>query len=180
MNIIDELNEHEKRQLEIMDYYNSGFTYAEIAKFMFMSVNSVKTIVNTWIKNLPTTSQDFVRRKHQIEKNAKKETTKAINYEATREMGDKAFVLKNRSIYKTRENGNIVLKSENELECKVTWDTPKRLNNDSREEIREEFRPVIGNEVGRVVASHYSKEMSNPRILSKEEQKIIYNSNYLN
>lgn len=68
MNIIDELNEHEKRQLEIMDYYNSGFTYAEIAKFMFMSINTVKTIVNTWIKNLPTKSQEFVRRKHQIEK----------------------------------------------------------------------------------------------------------------
>ena len=167
MNVIDELNEHEKRQLEIMDYYNSGFTYAEIAKFMFMSVNTVKTIVNTWIKNLPTTSQDFVRRKHWVEKNAKKETTRA-------------FVLKNRSVYKTKENGNIILKTENELECKVTWDTPKRLNNDSREESREEFRPVIGNEVGRVVASYYSKEMSNPRILSKEEQKIIYNSNYLN
>ncbi|MDU1309060.1 MAG: DNA-binding response regulator, partial [Clostridium perfringens] len=85
-----------------------------------------------------------------------------------------------RSVYKTKENGNIILKTENELECKVTWDTPKRLNNDSREESREEFRPVIGNEVGRVVASYYSKEMSNPRILSKEEQKIIYNSNYLN
>ncbi|MDU1309061.1 MAG: DNA-binding response regulator, partial [Clostridium perfringens] len=85
-----------------------------------------------------------------------------------------------RSVYKTKENGNIILKTENELECKVTWDTPKRLKNDSREESREEFRPVIGNEVGRVVASHYSKEMSNPRILSKEEQKIIYNSNYLN
>ena len=180
MNVIDELNEHEKRQLEIMDYYNSGFTYEEIAKFMFMSVNTIKTIVNTWIKNLPTTSQEFVRRKHWIEKNAKKETTKAINYEATREMGDKAFVLKNRSIYKTRENGNIILKSENELECKVTWDTPKRLNNDSREEKREEFKPSVSTVIGQVVTSHYSKNMSNTRLLSNEERRIIYNSNYLN
>ena len=180
MSIVEELNEHEKRQLEIMDYYNSGFTYAEIAKFMFMSINTVKTIVNTWIKNLPTTSQEFVRRKHQIEKNAKKETVKAINYEATREMGDKAFILKNRSIYNTKRNGNIILKNENELECKVAWDTPRRLNNDSREEKREEFKPTISTTVGQVVCSYYSKEMSNTRLLSNEERKIIYNSNYLN
>ena len=180
MNVIEELNEYEKRQLEIMDYYNSGFTYAEIAKFMFMSINTVKTIVNTWIKNLPTTSQEFVRRKHQIEKNAKKETVKAVNYEATMEMGDKAFILKNRSIYNTKKNGNITLKSENELECKVTWDTPRRLNNDSREEKREEFKPTISTTVGQVVCSYYSKEMSNTRLLSNEERKIIYNSNYLN
>src|SRR5699024_12393701 len=89
MSIIEELNEHEKRQLEIMDFYNSGYTYEEIAKFMFMSVNTIKTIVNTWIKKLPTTSQDFIRLRHKIEKNAKKETIKAINYEATKEMGDK-------------------------------------------------------------------------------------------
>ncbi|SQC85510.1 transcriptional regulator [Clostridium perfringens] len=180
MSIIEELNEHEKRQLEIMDFYNSGYTYEEIAKFMFMSVNTIKTIVNTWIKNLPSTSQEFVRNKHRIEKKAKKETVKAINYEATREMGDKAFILKNRSIYKTKENGNIILKSENELECKVTWDTPRRLNNDSREEKREEFKPTISTTVGQVVSSHYSKEMSNTRLLSNEERKIIYNSNYLN
>ena len=139
MSIIEELNEHEKRQLEIMDFYNSGYTYEEIAKFMFMSVNTIKTIVNTWIKKLPTTSQDFIRLRHKIEKNAKKETIKAINYEATKEMGNKAFILKNRSIYKTRENGNIVLKSKEELGCSVTWDTPKNLINDSREEKREEF-----------------------------------------
>ncbi|EDT14246.1 response regulator transcription factor [Clostridium perfringens] len=180
MSIIEELNEHEKRQLEIMDYYNSGYTYEEIAKFMFMSVNTVKTIVNTWIKNLPTTSQNFVRLKHKVEKNAKKETLKAINYEATREMGDKAFVLKNRSVYRTRENGDIILKKENELECKVTWDTPKRLNNDSREEKREEFKPKVSIGIGQVVSSYYSKKMSNTRILSDGERRIIHNSNYLN
>ncbi|MGU8438702.1 helix-turn-helix transcriptional regulator [Clostridium perfringens] len=180
MSIIEELNEHEKRQLEIMDFYNSGYTYEEIAKFMFMSVNTIKTIVNTWIKKLPATSQDFIRLRHKIEKNAKKETIKAINYEATKEMGDKAFILKNRSAYKTRENGNIVLKSKEELGCSVTWDTPKNLINDSREEKREEFRPAISNEVGKVIVSHYSKEMSNTRLLSNAERRILHKSNYLN
>ncbi|MDZ4994498.1 DNA-binding response regulator [Clostridium perfringens] len=184
MRILEELNKSEKKMLEIMDYYNSGYTFKEIANMMFMSERAVKKRVQNWFSSLEEDKIYNLKYRHELERKRRKipiqETIKAINYEATREMGDKAFVLKNRSIYKTRENGNIVLKTENELDCKVTWDTPKRLNNDSREEIREEFRPVISNDIGRVIASHYSKEMSNTRILSKEEQKIIYNSNYLN
>ncbi|SQB59830.1 Uncharacterised protein [Clostridium perfringens] len=63
MSIIEELNEHEKRQLEIMDFYNSGYTYEEIAKFMFMSVNTIKTIVNTWIKKITYNISKFYKAK---------------------------------------------------------------------------------------------------------------------
>ena len=177
---IEELNEHEKRQLEIMDFYNAGYTYKEIANIMFMKVNTVKTIVNTWINKLPLKSQLFLRQKHKIERNAKKENLKVIKYEATKEIGDKAFIIKNRSIYKTKQNGNIILKDEKELECKVTWDTPRRLNNDSKEEKRKEIKPVISSEIDKVINSHYSKELISPRVLSDGERRIISKINYLN
>lgn len=184
MRILEELNKSEKKMLEIMDYYNSGYTFKEIANMMFMSERAVKKRVQNWFSSLEEDKIYNLKYKHELERKRRKipiqETIKAINYEATREMGDKAFILKNRSIYNTKRNGNIILKNENELECKVTWDTPKRLNNDSREEKREEFKPTISTTVGQVVSSHYSKKMSNTRLLSNEERKIIYNSNYLN
>ena len=121
-----------------------------------------------------------LREIHNLNRLERKECNKVSNYEINKEMGKKSFILKNRSAYNSRLNGNIVLKSEKELGCNATWDTPKNLVNDSKEEKREEFVPVIGNEVGNVVASYYSKEISNTRILSEGERKIIYNSNYLN
>lgn len=177
--IIHDLNEHEKRQLEIMDYYNAGYTYKEIARFMFMSVNTIKTIVNNWINSLPSYSQEFIRKKHKIEKCAKKETVKAIDYEVKKEIGDKAFILKNRSAYNTKENGDIILKSENELGCKTTYDTPKRLvNDDKKENIKQ--RTFYGDEnVKLEISSYYSRNnRRDPKILSKAERNII--SKYVN
>lgn len=184
MRILDELNKSEKKMLEIMDYYNAGYTYKEIANMMFMSERAIKKRVQNWFDSLENDKINTLKFKHELERKRRKipiqETIKAINYEATREMGDKAFILKNRSIYKTKDNGNIILKNENELECKVTWDTPRRFNNDSKEEMRDEFKPSMVGDIGRVVSSHYSKELSNTRILSNGERRILYSSNYLN
>ena len=43
-------------------------------------------------------------------------------------MSDKTFILKNRSLYETKENGDIVLKKN--IDCVIPWDVPRRLANE--------------------------------------------------
>lgn len=178
-----ELNskEFKKKQLIfIMDKYKKGFTHKEIAVILNLKENTVKTKVNRTLSKMTDREQMDLREQHNLNKLERKDIKRALNYECNKEIGNRAFVEHNRSIYKTRKNGNIVLKSEEELGCNVTWDTPKNLVNDSKEEKKEEFKPVINSEIGRVIASHYSKELSNTRVLSNGERKILCRSNYLN
>ena len=42
-------------------------------------------------------------------------------------MSDKTFILKNRSLYETKKDGDIVLKKD--IDCAITWDVPRRLTN---------------------------------------------------
>ena len=177
---LSEFKQREREQLLIMDYYTKGLTCKEIAKKLGLKENTVRTRVNRVMSKMSNKAQLNLREIHNLNRLERKECDKALNYEINKEMGKKSFILKNRSAYNSRVNGNIVLKSEEELGCNVTWDTPKNLINDDREEKQEEFRPVISSEIGKVIASHYSKNLSNTRILSDGERKIIYNSNYLN
>ncbi|MDM0612854.1 LuxR C-terminal-related transcriptional regulator [Clostridium perfringens] len=177
---LSEFKQREREQLLIMDYYTKGLTCKEIAKKLGLKENTVRTRVNRVMSKMSNKAQLNLREIHNLNRFERKECDKALNYEINKEMGKKSFILKNRSAYNSRVNGNIVLKSEEELGCNVTWDTPKNLINDDREEKQEEFRPVISSEIGKVIASHYSKNLSNTRILSDGERKIIYNSNYLN
>ena len=41
---------------------------------------------------------------------------------------DKTFILKNRSLYETKEDGDIVLKKD--IDYAIPWDVPKRLVNE--------------------------------------------------
>ena len=43
-------------------------------------------------------------------------------------MSDKTFILKNRSLYETKKDGDIVLKKD--IDCAITWDVPRRLTNE--------------------------------------------------
>lgn len=177
---LNELKPIEREQLYIMDYYTKGLTCKEIAKKLGLKENTVRTRVNRVMSKMSSKAQLNLRGIHNLNRLERKEWDKAVNYEINKEMGKKSFILKNRSAYNSRLNGNIVLKSEKELGCNVTWDTPKNLINDAREEKQEEFRPAISSEIGKVIVSHYSKELSNTRILSDGERRIIHNSNYLN
>lgn len=169
-----------KQLIFIMDKYKKGFTHKEIAVILNLKENTVKTKVNRTLSKMTEREQIDLREQHNLNKLERRDIKRALNYECNKEIGNRAFIESNRSIYKTRKNGNIVLKSRDELSCQITWDTPIGLNNDSKEEIREEFKPFMIGDVGRVVSSHYSKELSNTRILSKGERKILYSSNYLN
>ncbi len=174
------LKQIEREQLLIMDYYTKGLTCKEIAKKLGLKENTVRTRVNRVMNKMSNKAQLNLREIHNLNRLERKEWDKAVNYEINKEMGKKSFILKNRSVYNSRLNGNIVLKSEKELGCSISWDTPKNLVNDAREEKKEEFRPTISSEVGRVLVSHYSKDLSNTRVLSDGERRVIYNSNYLN
>ena len=68
--------------------------------------------------------------KHEIAVIQRKEELKATNYESNRYISDRAFILKNRSIYKTLPNGDIVINRE--VAPIVTWDTPRRLVNENK------------------------------------------------
>ncbi|SJU30654.1 Uncharacterised protein [Clostridioides difficile] len=45
-------------------------------------------------------------------------------------MSDKDFVRRNRSIYKTKSNGDIVI--DKKIQVAIPWDVPKRLNNEDK------------------------------------------------
>lgn len=155
MRILDELSEHEKRQLEIMDLYNAGYTYKDIGRIMFMSENTIKVIVKNWIDILPAPNRERIRKIHRQASFSRRDTRKAIEYEAKKEIGDKAFILKNRSIYNTKRNGDIVLKDESEIGCSVSFDTPRRLINEKKEI---EYKNLKDEEIKLEVLSFYSRK----------------------
>ena len=155
MRILDELSEHEKRQLEIMDLYNAGYTYKDIGRIMFMSENTIKGIVKNWIDSLPAPNREIIRKIHRQASFSRKDIRKAIDYEAKKEIGDKAFILKNRSIYNTKRNGDIVLKSESEIGCSVSFDTPRKLINENKEI---EYKNLKDEEIKLEVLSFYSRK----------------------
>ena len=56
------------------------------------------------------------------------EVRKITKYESNQYMSDKTFILKNRSLYETKEDGDIVLKKD--ISYSIPWDVPKRLTNE--------------------------------------------------
>ncbi|MDV5116166.1 helix-turn-helix domain-containing protein [Clostridium perfringens] len=155
MRILDELSEREKRQLEIMDLYNDGYTYKDIGRIMFMNENTIKGIVKNWINSLPAPNRERIWKIHRQASFSRRDTRKAIEYEAKKEIGDKAFILKNRSIYNTKRNGDIVLKDESEIGCSVSFDTPRRLINENKEI---EYKNLKDEEIKLEVLSFYSRK----------------------
>ncbi|MGL5149727.1 MAG: DNA-binding response regulator [Clostridium sp.] len=109
---------------EVKRLYLKGLTSKEISRELFVKEDSVKKCIQRNFKEL-----NF---KHTQEKRIKsfqdKEVIKATNYEAKRWMGDKTFIQKNRSIYKTQHDGDLVLKKD--IDCELPWDVPRRLNNE--------------------------------------------------
>ena len=56
------------------------------------------------------------------------EVRKITKYESKQYMSDKTFILKNRSLYETKEDGDIVLKKD--IGYSIPWDVPRRLTNE--------------------------------------------------
>jgi uncharacterized protein YjcR len=111
----------DKKQVEKL--YNEGFTAPEIARKLNCKKDTVKKCIQ---RNF-----GFFKGLHKMELTRRREILKAVNYQANRYMGDSTFVKKNRSIYKTKSNGDIALNKE--VAPVVTWDTPRRLANEYKD-----------------------------------------------
>ncbi|WP_023976334.1 hypothetical protein [Clostridium beijerinckii] len=113
----------------VKNLYISGLNAQEIARmlnFKFKS-DSIKKCIE---RNCSL--EDKI--KHKKLKIEKREIKKAINYESTKCMSDSTFIKRNPSIYKTRENGDIVVNAPEEF---LPWDVPRILKNDNSKELYE-------------------------------------------
>lgn len=105
---------------EVGKLYITGYDAREISEILCVNVESVRKCIQR--------NYSHFRNRHQEALRERKDSIKAINYECNRFISDKSFVQKNRSIYKTKENGDIVLNED--LGYIFTADTPRRLNNE--------------------------------------------------
>lgn len=106
----------------IKNLYLKGYNATEISKKVSSNVETIRKCIQ---RNFGDS-----KLKHEIAVIQRKEELKATNYEANRYINDRSFILKNRSIYKTLPNGDIVLNKE--VAGVVTWDTPRRLTNENK------------------------------------------------
>ena len=104
---------------KIRKLYLDGYNARQIANILNNKTDTVRKCIQRNFEDLKDIHKRAVI--------TRKEALKAINYESKRYMSDEAFVLKNRSIYETLDNGDIVLKKE--ARKIVTNDTPRRLKN---------------------------------------------------
>ncbi|OOM73974.1 hypothetical protein CLPUN_42120 [Clostridium puniceum] len=118
------MNSKIDKELVKILYIDEGLNSSEIAKKLNLKVKSVEKCIQ----------RNFNKYKlqHKRVRLQKKETEKAINYEATRCMSDGSFIKKNPSIYKTDSNGDIIVNAPEEI---LTWDVPKKLKNDDSTEL---------------------------------------------
>lgn len=112
---------------KVKELYLDGLKAPEIARILAVEKDTVKKCIQRNFNHL--------RYKHDIAAFQRHEIIKATNYEANKYMGDSTFIKKNRTIYKTKSNGDIVINKE--IAPIVTWDTPKRLANDNSKELYE-------------------------------------------
>ena len=105
---------------EVGKLYITGYDARQISEILCVNVESVRKCIQR--------NYSHFRKRHQEALRERKDSIKAINYECNRFISDKSFVQKNRSIYKTKENGDIVLNED--LGYIFTADTPRRLNNE--------------------------------------------------
>lgn len=104
----------------VKELYLQGYNSTEIAKLLKAKRETVKKCIQRNFGNLKWMHEDA--------KAERREILRATNRESTKYISDKSFILKNRSIYRTKPNGDIVLKKE--CRGEVPWDVPKILVNE--------------------------------------------------
>ena len=106
---------------KIEKMYREGYNASQIAK----SIGSTKVAIQKYIQR----NFSHLKNIHEEAVVVRKGAMKALNYESNRFISDRSFILKNRSIYKTKENGDIVLNRA--VAPVVTYDTPRALRNEN-------------------------------------------------
>ncbi len=107
---------------KVKDLYLEGYNSCQIAKKLKCNHSTVRQCIHRNLKEF--------KKSHAAEKKRRKEVDRITRKESKQYMSDKDFVKRNRSIYKTNKNGDIVLNKD----VVVTFDTPKRLINEYSED----------------------------------------------
>lgn len=106
---------------KVKKMYLEGYQASQIAR----AVGSTKAAIQKYIQR----NFNCLKDKHDGAVIVRKEAVKALNYESNRYISDRSFILKNRSIYRTKENGDIILNRA--VAPVVTYDTPRALRNEN-------------------------------------------------
>ncbi|MFT8352769.1 DNA-binding response regulator [Clostridium saccharoperbutylacetonicum] len=107
-------------------YLEKGCNIHEIATKMQVKEDSVKKCIERNFKQY--------KLQHKRIRFKKKEIEKSINYEATKCMSDSIFIKRNPSIYRTTENGDIIVNAPEET---LAWDVPRELRNENSKDLVE-------------------------------------------
>ena len=108
----------------VKQLYCNGLNAREISEHLNVNKSSVNKCIQRNFKEFK--SIHLKNRKHL--KFYENEVRKITKYESKQHMSDKTFILKNRSLYETKEDGDIVLKKN--IGCAISWDVPRRLTNE--------------------------------------------------
>ncbi|MBP3931688.1 MAG: DNA-binding response regulator [Peptostreptococcaceae bacterium] len=108
----------------VKQLYANGLNAREISE----QLNENKSAVNKCIQRNFKDLKPIHLKNRKYLKFYEDEVKKITKYESKQYMSDKTFILKNRSIYKTEKDGDIVLKKD--IGCAVPWDVPRRLTNE--------------------------------------------------
>ena len=108
----------------VKQLYANGLNAREISEQLNVNKSAVNKCIQRNFKNLKPIH--LKNRKHL--KFYENEVKKITKYESKQYMSDKTFILKNRSLYETKEDGDIVLKKD--IGYAIPWDVPRRLANE--------------------------------------------------
>ena len=108
----------------VKQLYANGLNAKEISEELNVNKSAVNKCIQRNFKDLKPIH--LKNRKHL--KFYENEVKKITKYESKQYMSDKTFILKNRSLYETKEDGDIVLKKD--IGYAIPWDVPRRLTNE--------------------------------------------------
>ena len=108
----------------VKDLFIQGYKYNTIARMLNSKPETIRKCIQRNFNDL--------KQERSINKARNKDINKVINHENNQFMSDKEFVKRNRSIYITEENGDIVVKEE--FKNILSWDVPKKLINECSSE----------------------------------------------
>lgn len=106
---------------KVKEYHLKGLNSIQIARILKCNPPAVR-------KCIERNYREF-KKSHLAAKMASKEIDKVTRREAKQFMSDATFIKKNRSIYKTDEEGNIEINKN--IAPVVTFDTPRKLKNEN-------------------------------------------------
>jgi uncharacterized protein YjcR len=100
----------------VKELYLKGENYIRIASILNAKPDTIR-------KHIYRNLREF-RNSHEAEKIRRKEIDRITRYESKSCMSDNVFINKNRSVYKTDAEGNIVINKD--VAPVISFDTPRR------------------------------------------------------